>query len=37
MNYAWVPKLVLQKAKLFSIELQIKIDPHNPDILDKFD
>ena len=33
---AWMPKLVLQKAQLFSIELQIKIDPRNPNILDKF-
>ena len=31
-----MPKLVLQKAQLFSIELQIKIDPRNPNILDKF-
>ena len=33
---AWMPKLVLQKAQLFSIELQIKIDPRNPAILNKF-
>ena len=33
---AWMPKLVLQKAQLLSIELQIKIDPRNPSILDKF-
>ena len=31
-----MPKLVLQKAQLLSIELQIKIDPRNPSILDKF-
>ena len=33
---AWMPKLVLQKAQLLSIELQIKIDPRNPSILEKF-
>ena len=31
-----MPKLVLQKAQLLSIELQIKIDPRNPSILEKF-
>ena len=31
-----MPKIVLQKAQLLSIELQIKIDPRNPSILEKF-
>ena len=31
-----MPKLVLQKAQILSIELQIKIDPRNPSILEKF-
>ena len=33
---AWMPKIVVQKAQLLSIELQIKIDPRNPSILEKF-
>lgn len=33
---SWQPKLVLQKAQILSIELQIKIDPRNPSILEKF-
>jgi len=33
---AWMPKLVLQKAQFFSFELQIKIDPRNPAIFEKF-
>ncbi len=33
---AWMPKLVYQKAQLLAIDLQIKIDPRNEEIFDKF-
>ena len=33
----WMPSKVYEKAVLLSIELQIKIDPQNPQILKRFD
>jgi hypothetical protein len=33
----WMPSRVHEKAVLLSIELQIKIDPHNPLIIKRFD
>ena len=36
-RFHWMPKKVYEKAVLLSIELQIKIDPFNPNILKRFD
>lgn len=36
-SYEWMPSLVYERANLFSLELQIKLDPKNPNIIKKFD
>lgn len=33
----WMPTRIHEKAVLLSIELQIRIDPNNPQILKRFD
>ena len=35
-RFSWMPQLVFEKAYLLSITLSIKMDPRNPNIMDKF-
>lgn len=36
-KFSWMPSKIYEKAVLLSIDLQIKIDPHNPNILKRYD